>query len=857
VKKVIACHALFFGFILNAQLIVDTVAGGKVPSGVPAQDVNAGTSGSFTKDAAGNIVFVSLQYTIQRINEDGTIETIAGTGQSGFSGDGGPATQARLNGPSNPRYNKSGNLYFVDGFRIRSVDRNGVIATLAGTGIQGALGGDGAATSAQIDYIYGMEFDGAGNLYFAEPNQIRRLDPDGQLQVVAKIGGGPMTMDGSGNFYLFLGQGGEDLYRVAPDGSSKLVAGYRLTGNNSFRRFQTIAATADSAGNIYVLQENDIAPFSYKIWRITPDMKFSEYVASGLQESTGDIPVGQITAIAPGDNGALYFADGNRIRAFAPPSTVQTLAGRNFKPALDRMSARNASLYYPQAIAVSRTGDLYIAEGCVIRKVGPDGVLGTVGSLPQCILNTPLAADSKGRVFLLSIDNSTGPPYPYGVASLLPNGAVSILPGSTNIGLIGAAGTLNYTVDSSDRLYILSTSGLHRWSANRGMETLDWDKKLVNNGPPVLQMSIDSSDNLYLENNSRQIFRVAPDGTSSLIATFPTQPRAPIGPFAVDPAGRIWTSVPVPYLQGGLLRGLGILGTSTVTEIIPCCGYSGDGGPAMSARMSTYTSIVASTAGEIYTLNPVEGFVRKVSGGIPAARPVISAAGVVNAASLQGGAIAPGELISIFGTNFGQLAVQSFVLDNNTVPGALGNVAVFFNGQRGAITGAAPNQLNVFVPYEIASSQNVAIRVVVDGATSDPLTIPVVKTAFGLSTANASGSGQGAIFNQDGSPNSNSNPAAAGTIITLFGTGEGITTPLLPDGALVISTPFSMPAASVAVTIGGQRAEVAYAGAAPLLPIGVLQINARIPEGLPAGDALITVSMGGVDTTRRVTCAVR
>jgi uncharacterized protein (TIGR03437 family) len=857
VIKAVAWCALLFGPVSSAQLIVDTVAGGMVPSGVSAQSVNAGTFGSFTKDPGGNIAFVS-QYAIQQIKTSGVIETIAGTGQSGFSGDGSPASLARLSSPYDPRYDKSGTLFFADGFRIRRVDLNGTITTVAGTGIQGSLGGDGPAVSAQIDSIFGMEFDGAGNLYFAEPNQIRRLTPDGHLLVVANIGGGAMTMDASGNFYLFLGQGGEDLYRVAPDGSSKLVGGYSLNGARVFERVQTTAATIDSAGNIYVLQEDFPPPEnSWNVWRITtPGLEFSEYLIHGL-DSTDDFAMGQINAIAPGDNGALYFADANRIQLFTPPSTtVQTLAGRDFSSAPDGTPARSATLFYPEEIAVSRTGDLYIAEGCDIRKVGSDGLLGTVGFVTQCFANAPMAVDSTGRIFMLIADPGSSPPVD-GVASMLPNGTVSILPGTVNLGLVGSYGSL--AVDSSNRLYILSTSGvggLYRWTDAGGLETLGWDQKLGNDSAPAAYMSIDSSDNLYLENNSGQIFRFSPDGTNSLIATFPTPPGES-GPLAVDPTGHIWTAVPVPYLpfpEIATLEGLGILGTSTVTEIIACCGYSGDGGPAMSARMNTFTSIAASVTGEIYTLG---GIVRKVSGSIPTTRPAISQGGIVNAVSYQGGAIAPGELVSVFGTNFGQSAVSSFILDNNVVPGSLGNVAVLFDGQRGAITAAAPNQINVFAPYEIAGSQGATVVVVVDGAASDPMTVPVAKTAFGLSTADASGSGQGAILNQDGSLNGGSNPAAPGAIVTLFGTGEGVTTPALPDGALVISTPFSEPLASVTVTIGGQPAEVFYAGAAPFLPTGVLQINARIAAGVPAGPALVTVTAGGVVSTQRVTVAVQ
>jgi uncharacterized protein (TIGR03437 family) len=135
--------------------------------------------------------------------------------------------------------------------------------------------------------------------------------------------------------------------------------------------------------------------------------------------------------------------------------------------------------------------------------------------------------------------------------------------------------------------------------------------------------------------------------------------------------------------------------------------------------------------------------------------------------------------------------------------------------------------------------------------------MPVAPSAFGLSTHDGSGSGQGAIFNQDGSLNSDANPAARGSIVTLFGTGEGVTTPALPDGALVISTPYSTTESRVTVKFGDETAQIQYAGAAPFLPTGVFQINATIPTSVTPGDVPITVSIGAISTTRNVTVAVQ
>jgi uncharacterized protein (TIGR03437 family) len=293
-----------------------------------------------------------------------------------------------------------------------------------------------------------------------------------------------------------------------------------------------------------------------------------------------------------------------------------------------------------------------------------------------------------------------------------------------------------------------------------------------------------------------------------------------------------------------------------------CCGYSGDGAPVIGAAVELLrgTALTNDISGNVYVLDAGNAVIRKISGAAPAAPPMISSGGIVNAASLQGGAIAPGELISIFGSDFLDAGLQVNSVQNNILPAYISNVRVSFFADGvsafGPIAAATSNQINVFVPYEIAGSTSVTVTVFADYLSSAPVSVPLAATAFGLSTADASGLGQGAILNQDGSSNSDLSPAAPGSIISLFGTGEGLTTPALPDGALQISAPYSEPNTAVTVTIGGQGAKVTYAGAAPFLPTGVLQINAKIPESV-SRDATVLVTVGGISTSRKVTVAVK
>ena len=286
-------------------------------------------------------------------------------------------------------------------------------------------------------------------------------------------------------------------------------------------------------------------------------------------------------------------------------------------------------------------------------------------------------------------------------------------------------------------------------------------------------------------------------------------------------------------------------------------GYSGDGGPAQDAGFAGIETIALSPAGDLYVLDGDR--VRLITGlGKPAPAPVISSGGVVNAFSYSGGGVVPGELVTIFGSGFGAASVEEYQPVNNSFPPVLGRLKVLFGTQAAAITAVGPGQINVVAPQSFLSSQTtIPVRVQVDATLSAAVQVPVVGAAPGLATVGATGTGQGAILNEDGSPNSASHPAPRGSVISLFGTGEGLDSQQLPFGGLVISTPYPFAEQTVDVTIGGQPAEVPYAGSAPSLVQGVLQINVRIPEQATTGTVPVELTIGGVESTQTVTVAVQ
>ncbi len=237
--------------------------------------------------------------------------------------------------------------------------------------------------------------------------------------------------------------------------------------------------------------------------------------------------------------------------------------------------------------------------------------------------------------------------------------------------------------------------------------------------------------------------------------------------------------------------------------------------------------------------------------------PTATAAGVVSAASFLGGSVAAGQIVTIFGTTIGPAALAGLRLNaQGLVDTTVGETRVLFDGVPAPIIYALAGQTSVIVPYAVAGRTTTQMVVEYQGRRSDPVTLQVAPSAPGLFSANSSGRGPGAILNQDSSVNAAGNPAEKGSVVVLFGTGEGRTEPDGVDGRLASSV-FPKPRLPVSVRIGGAPAEVLYAGAAPGLVAGVFQINARIPEGVVSGAVPVVVTVGSAASQEGLTVAVR
>lgn len=238
-------------------------------------------------------------------------------------------------------------------------------------------------------------------------------------------------------------------------------------------------------------------------------------------------------------------------------------------------------------------------------------------------------------------------------------------------------------------------------------------------------------------------------------------------------------------------------------------------------------------------------------------QPAINKNSVVNAASYASGTLAPGEMITIFGSNLGPTQLVGLQLNaSGLVADTLAATQVFFDALAAPLVYARSDQVSAIVPYEITGQKNTRVMLQHNGQTSATVTIPVAASVPGLFTTDASGKGPGVVLNQDFSVNSAANPAPQGSIVLLYGTGEGQTNPPGLDGTLAGET-LPKPVLPVAVTIDGQDAEVLYAGAAPGLVAGVLQVNVRLPGGIHSGAVPVVLRIGQASSQSGVTVSVQ
>jgi len=239
-------------------------------------------------------------------------------------------------------------------------------------------------------------------------------------------------------------------------------------------------------------------------------------------------------------------------------------------------------------------------------------------------------------------------------------------------------------------------------------------------------------------------------------------------------------------------------------------------------------------------------------------KPVVTAIG--NAANYSTGGVAPGENIVIFGTGVGPASIANGAVANNVWGTTAGNTRVLFDGVPAPVIYASATQTSVMVPYGVSGRTTTSIVVEYSGVQSNPLTYNVVAAAPGIYTLNQQGTGPGAILNQDGvTVNGPNAPAARGSVISVYMTGEGQTSPAGVDGAIVqpVLSALKNPLLPVKVTVGNVEAHVEYAGSAAGLISGIMQVNLTIPDNAPTGGSVpIVITVGTASSQAGVTVAV-
>ena len=548
---------------IDRQGILTTIAGngtvGYSGDGGPALDASFNAPWCVATDRAGN-VFICDQgnNVIRKINTSGIITTFAGNGTAGYSGDGGPATQASLNFPYSVVPDNQGSLYIgeFNNNVVRKVGSNHVITTFAGNTQFGCLGDGGPAASASLGGVRGMTLSGGSLLIAANScGKIRSVDLT--TNVISTLAGSTSGYDGDGN----------------PPASTKFAG--------------PGAVLFDRSGNLVVVDRGNA-----RVRMLDPGTQTFKTIAGGY---TGDGSPGPQAAMNGqyGINfdsaGNLYVADEsyNRVRKVATNGTITTLAGTGISGnSGDGGPATSATLQSPLAIAASQNGNVYFSDqfGFALRKVA-GGTISTI-SLDNFIYMGSLRADPAGNLYVADPFSCVV----WKIAITGANGAVTAIAGDSVSFVCG------YNSDG-----IPATQALL-------------------NGPSGV--SLDSAGNVYIADtgNNRvrvvnastgKIRTVAGDGNCGFSGDGGPGTSAELcGPSAVanDSQGNAY----IADLGNARIRVLDRSQTiQTFAGTGSFGGYNGNGLPALQTNLDTLFDVVVSPAGVVHWSDGVQFRVRK------------------------------------------------------------------------------------------------------------------------------------------------------------------------------------------------------------------------------------------------------
>ncbi|HEX4007358.1 MAG TPA: FG-GAP-like repeat-containing protein [Acidobacteriaceae bacterium] len=567
-------------------------------------------------DSKGNLYIADSRNNVIRKVAAGTgiITTIAGTGAPGYSGDQGPATSATLDGPWALAFDNSGNLYIVDSYNSvvrRIAAQSGIITTVAGNGTPGESGDNGPATQAQMSNPDGLAVDSAGNLYISDLG-------GGRIRKVAAVTGTITTYAGGGTSlqYPSIGDGGP--------ATSAFLGGPQ-------------GLALDSNGNLYISDS-----FDCLIRKVDASTGVISTVAGTYEGETvggysgdgGPATSAQLnfpSDVALDASGNLYIADTEnyRIRGVnATTGIITTLAG-NVIYCLgvigDGAPAADAGLCDPMGVSLDSAGNLYVAEtyGRVREVTAPGNpptamtatptfsVQGATYASPQTIT---LTDTTPGAEIYITFDGSTpsteGPGYggPIYVNGSITLKAVAVAPGYTP----SALATASYTITAPPPSVVSTIAGNGSYQPGAaGLPALETSL------PQPTDVAVDAAGDAYIA-----------DGSDAVV-------------------WKVSASTGIATIAAGTLHSFG---------------DSGDGGPATAAQLKVPSDVILDAAGNLYISDTTSNRVRVVA----AATGVIAAyAGSASATALgDGGLAVSAKLTSPAGMAFDS-AGNLYIADRN------------------------------------------------------------------------------------------------------------------------------------------------------------------------------------------------
>ena len=517
----------------RAQYVISTFAGGVgLPTPAAGTSSSVGRAFSVAADSAGNVYFDSSLACVFKEDRNGIVTRVAGTCRAGFSGDGGPATEAQIGGIARVAVDPAGNLYIADGVnqRVRKVTSDGIITTVAGSGQIVANGGDGGpALRAQLAFPAAVAFDSAGNMYVGEGGGLREVFPDGTITSIAKgdvgfpYGIGGVAVDSSGNIFV-----------TEPERNNvrKISPGRVITSLPVGASYPQGLAV-DSLGNLYIADhDNDriavVAPgggVSTVAGACTA--KFPVTLCPSGFSGDGGPAISAVLGLPYGvgvdSAGNVYVADtGNRrirkISTNGQTRVINTIAGDGSDSySGDGGPASKAQLGGPSGAAFDSTGNLYFADSNNdrVRRISPDGTIITVAgngtpglsgdggpaiSAQLSLSNAPdgkvgLAIDPAGNLFITDAGN-------HRIREVSPGGAITT---------VAMTAGLDVAVDGMENIFVADSDSVRKISPGGVSTTL-----AQGSGP----LALDSAGNLYFSDRSGSnyyIRKLSPSGVQTLV----------------------------------------------------------------------------------------------------------------------------------------------------------------------------------------------------------------------------------------------------------------------------------------------------------------------------------------------------